>query len=103
MTNPRSLLRTGGFSLERRELLKSALTGTLALSFPSLLRGAQADKLTVIDAGGTNVVVFMSTDGVFLVDSGAPKSAEKLMSALGANAKVQTLFNTHYHLDQTAN
>jgi len=86
---------------DRRELLKSALAGTLAMGFPSLLR-AQADKLTVIDGGGTNVVVFPSADGVILVDSGAPKSGDTLRAALGSNAKVQILFNTHYHLDQTA-
>ena len=87
---------------DRRELLKSALAGTLAMGFPSLLR-AQADKLTVIDGGGTNVVVFPSADGVILVDSGAPKSGDTLRAALGSNAKVQILFNTHCHLDQTAN
>jgi len=87
---------------DRRELLKSALAGTLAMGFPSLLR-AQADKLTVIDGGGTNVVVFPSADGVILVDSGAPKSGDTLRAALGSNAKVRILFNTHYHLDQTAN
>ncbi len=41
-----------------------------------------------------------------LVDSGAPKSGDAVMAALkgiAPNAKVQTLFNTHYHLDQTAN
>ena len=86
---------------DRRELLKSALAGTLAMGFPSLLR-AQADKLTVIDGGGTNVVVFPSADGVILVDSGAPKSGDTLRAALGSNVKVQILFNTHYHLDQTA-
>ena len=37
-----------------------------------------------------------------LVDSGAPKSGDKVMAALGGS-KVQTLFNTHYHLDQTGN
>jgi len=88
--------------LDRRELLKSALAGTVALGFPSLLRG-QSDKVAIIDGGGTNVVAFASTDGVILVDSGAPKSGDKVMAALGSNARVQTLFNTHYHLDQTAN
>jgi len=78
------------------------MAATVAMGFPSLLR-AQADKLTIIDAGGTNVFVFTSTDGVILVDSGAPTSSDKLVSALGSNVKVQTLFNTHYHLDQTAN
>jgi len=89
--------------LDRRELLKSALASTVALSFPSLLRGQQANNPMIIDGGGSNVVAFASADGVVLVDSGAPKSGDKVMAALGSNAKVQTLFNTHYHLDQTAN
>jgi cyclase len=89
--------------LHRRDLLKSAVASTVAFGFPSLLRGQQADKVTVIDGGGTNVVAFSSADGVVLVDSGAPKSGDKLIAALGSNAKVRTLFNTHYHLDQTAN
>jgi len=41
-----------------------------------------------------------------LVDSGAPGSGDAVMAALkglSPNGKVQTLFNTHYHLDQTAN
>jgi len=91
--------------LDRRELLKSALAGTAALGFPSLLRG-QGDKLTVIDGGGTNVVAFSSTDGLVLVDSGAPGNADRIVAALktfAPNGKVTTLFNTHYHLDHTGN
>jgi glyoxylase-like metal-dependent hydrolase (beta-lactamase superfamily II) len=42
-------------------------------------------------------------DGVILVDSGAPKSGDKIMAALGSNARVKTLFNTHHHTDQTGN
>jgi glyoxylase-like metal-dependent hydrolase (beta-lactamase superfamily II) len=91
-------------ALDRRELLKSALAGTVALGFPSLLRAQMAsDKIAVIDAGGTNVVAFKSTDGLVLVDSGPPKSGEKVKSALGSNARVHTLFNTHHHTDQTGN
>lgn len=92
--------------MDRRELLKSALAGTVALSFPSLLRGQGATKLSIIDAGGTNVVAFASTDGLVLVDSGAPKSGDRVMAAIKAltpGAKVQTLFNTHHHIDQTGN
>ena len=40
------------------------------------------------------------------VDSGAPKSSDNVIAALSsfaAGAKVQTLFNTHYHTDQTGN
>ena len=99
--------------MDRRELLKSALAGTMAFGLPSLLRAqAQAgginrinDKLAVIDAG-TNVVAFSTGDGLFLVDSGAPGSGDKLTSALktfAPNAKFNTVFNTHYHLDQTGN
>ena len=91
--------------MDRRELLKRALAGTIALGFPSLLRG-QADNIAILDGGGANVVAFSATDGLVLVDSGAPNNADKMLAALKAfapNAKVNTLFNTHYHLDQTGN
>jgi glyoxylase-like metal-dependent hydrolase (beta-lactamase superfamily II) len=64
------------------------------------------DKIAVIDTGGTNVVALATGDGLLLVDSGVPKSGDKLVAALkdvAANSKVHTLFNTHYHLDQTGN
>jgi cyclase len=100
--------------LDRRELLKSALAGTVALGFPSLLRGQTAnnavnrltDKFAILDGGGTNVVAFSASDGLVLVDSGAPKNGDKLLAALktfAPNAKVNTVFNTHYHLDHTGN
>jgi len=54
------------------------------------------DTVAVLDGGGANVVAFSSSDGLALVDSGAPKS-------FAAPSKVQTIFNTHYHLDQTGN
>lgn len=91
--------------MDRRELLKRALGGTIALGFPSLLRG-QADNIAILDGGGPNVVAFSATDGLVLVDSGAPNNADKILAGLKAfapNARVNTLFNTHYHLDQTGN
>jgi glyoxylase-like metal-dependent hydrolase (beta-lactamase superfamily II) len=99
--------------VDRRELLKSALVGTIAFGVPSLLRGQAAggankltDKIAVVDGGGSNVVAFSTGDGLVLVDSGVPKFGDKLVAALkgvAANSKVNTLFNTHYHLDQTGN
>jgi glyoxylase-like metal-dependent hydrolase (beta-lactamase superfamily II) len=86
--------------------LKSALAGTVALTFPSLLRGQNANKFTVTDGGGANVVAFLTSDGLILVDSGVPKNGDKVLAALKAfapNAKVNTLFNTHHHIDQTGN
>ena len=54
-----------------------------------------SDKIVLIDAGA-NVVSFSTIDGLVVVDSGVPKS-------LTDASKVQTLFNTHYHIDQTGN
>src|SRR5262245_60374409 len=64
--------------------------------------GRLTDKLAVFDGGGANVLAFDSGEGLVLVDSGAPKSADKLTASFGS-LKVRTIFNTHYHLDQTGN
>jgi glyoxylase-like metal-dependent hydrolase (beta-lactamase superfamily II) len=107
--------------MDRRQLLKGAMTGVLTLWASPLARGAQqpqqaaaangvrrlTDKLFVVDGGGTNVVAFSTGDGLFLVDSGVPGYGDKLIATLkglpGGNSRVTTLFNTHYHLDQTGN
>jgi cyclase len=92
--------------LYRRQLLKTAVAGALGMWASPRMLNAQAgrltDQLAVIDGGGSNVLAFSGGDGLVLVDSGAPKSGDKVMAAL-KNAKVQTLFNTHYHTDQTGN
>jgi glyoxylase-like metal-dependent hydrolase (beta-lactamase superfamily II) len=97
--------------VNRRDVLKSSFAGALTLWAPRLLNAqGSVTKLTpalaVIDGGGANVTAFSAGEGFVLVDSGAPKSGDAVMSALKSlapNGKVQTLFNTHYHLDQTAN
>ena len=103
--------------MDRREVLKGAMTGALTLWASPLLRASQqtnannsvqklTDKIAVVDGGGTNVVAFSTGDGLLLVDSGVPKYGDKLVAALkgvAADSKVHTLFNTHYHLDQTGN
>jgi cyclase len=61
------------------------------------------DQVAVVDGDGSNILAFFADEGVVLVDSGAPKSFDKIMASLGANAKVNTLFNTHHHVDQTGN
>src|SRR5678816_613841 len=86
--------------MNRREALKCVAGGMLAAR---TLSAQQSNQLTVIDGGGANVVAFSSADGFVLVDGGAPKSGDKIMAALGANAKVRILFNTHHHTDQTGN
>ena len=95
--------------MDRREVLKCAAAGVFTawtsrrLSAQLPAGGRLTDKLSVVDGGGANLVAFSASDGFVLVDSGAPKSGDKVMGALGSNAKVHTLFNTHYHPDQTGN
>jgi cyclase len=103
--------------VDRREVLRGVTTGVLTLWASPLLRASQqtnaissvrklTDKLSVVDAGGTNAVALSTGAGLLLVDSGAPGSGNEFLAALknvAANAKVQTVLNTHYHLDHTGN
>jgi glyoxylase-like metal-dependent hydrolase (beta-lactamase superfamily II) len=97
--------------LNRREVLKGALgalaswTSARVLSAQPAFGGVRrlTDRMTVVDGGGSNVLAFFTGDGFVLVDGGVPKSFDKIMASLGANAKVNTLFNTHHHVDQTGN
>jgi cyclase len=62
------------------------------------------DQLFVISGGGGNVTVFNSPEGVLLVDGGSrERSAEvlKLVKKRTGASKIHTLFNTHWHWDQT--
>ena len=101
MVNRRHFLTSGAAALwASARSLKGQQPGAVRLT----------DKLAVLDGGGANVLVFSGAssggDGLVLVDSGAPKSGDQVMAGLktfAAGAKVQTLFNTHYHLDQTGN
>ena len=97
--------------MKRRDLLKGAVTGGLAIWAPRALRAQQpltrlAGDLAVIDAGGTNVTAFSTSEGFVLVDSGAQGAGDALAAALKSlesTGKIQALFNTHYHVDHTAN
>src|SRR5271163_42784 len=88
----------GEGQVNRRDLLKSSVVGALGLwaSRGVFAQNRVTDKLAVMDAGGANVLAFSGADGLVLVDSGAPKS-------FAPSSKVQILFNTHYHIDQTGN
>jgi cyclase len=63
-----------------------------------------ADRIFVICGGGGNVTVFNSSEGILLVDGGSPeRSADvlKLVEQRTGSLRVHTLFNTHWHWDQT--
>jgi glyoxylase-like metal-dependent hydrolase (beta-lactamase superfamily II) len=67
--------------------------------------------MTLVDGGGSNVLAFAAGDGVVLVDSGAPKSFDRIVASLpfGSaqgkpfDARIHAVFNTHHHIDQTGN
>jgi cyclase len=63
-----------------------------------------SDKLVLISGAGANVVAMSGPDGALLVDGGVQaRSADLVKLALketGAK-KVHTLFNTHWHPEQT--
>jgi glyoxylase-like metal-dependent hydrolase (beta-lactamase superfamily II) len=99
-------------TIRRRAVLEGAL-GVCGLALPPLARRALAadsdevtratDRLAVLAGAGGNVLALSTADGLVVVDSGAAASGAALLAALGAlpnGARVHTLFNTHWHLDQ---
>lgn len=62
------------------------------------------DGLHLLTAGGINVVARTDANGVLLVDGGAAETAEivlETVAKLSPNGKIHTLFNTHWHAEQT--
>jgi glyoxylase-like metal-dependent hydrolase (beta-lactamase superfamily II) len=98
--------------MDRRQLLKGAvggMTGLLALPRLSISQQAPGstrlnDRLAVVNGVGTNVLVHTTKDGMVLVDSGAPEYSNTLKTRLAeieGSKRVQTVFNTHFHLENT--
>jgi len=105
----------------RRQMLKTALGGAagIALGAPVLrLGGARAqaaptgaltlrlsDRLFVVSIPGeANVVAQTGADGILLVDGGSVGASGRLtdaVSGLPGAGPVHTIFNTHWHAEQT--
>ena len=105
----------------RRQILKAAIGGAagFVLGAPVMrLSGAQAqavpesagtlrladDLFVVRIPGEANVVAQTDANGVLLVDGGSAGASDALMkavSALPGGGPVRTLFNTHWHPEQT--
>jgi glyoxylase-like metal-dependent hydrolase (beta-lactamase superfamily II) len=63
-----------------------------------------ADSLYILSGAGCNVVVRTGADGIVMVDGGLVQNAAALAQAVAALPKggpVKTLFNTHWHPEQT--
>lgn len=95
---------------DRRSILKQGLGlaclplfgGLSACSKPAakLPVTALGERLRLITGAPGNVLALTTTDGVLLVDSGSVDLAPSVQATL-EGARVHTLFNTHYHADQS--
>jgi cyclase len=125
----------------RRQFLKTLVGGGAALASPAWMSGAGAllprltfagehapervgaptvepltDSLALIAGAGGNVLALSGTDGVLLVDTGAPERTHEILKSVatlpGARAgkgsksisgspSIPVAFNTHWHWDHT--
>ena len=105
----------------RREILKAAIGGAAGLVLGAPIQGlaasaAQAapgtaatqqlsdDLFVVTLPGEANVIAHTTRGGVLLVDGGSAAASDALMKAVTAlpgGGPVDTIFNTHWHPEQT--
>lgn len=97
----------------RRALLKAAACGAAACAVPRLVPAQNARPLevtrlrpniAVISGAGANVVAAADDEGVILVDGGLADQAPRLLDTVADafdGRPVRTLFNTHWHPEQT--
>lgn len=107
-TNRRNFLRTGVGGLAG--IASVPLLGGLAGCQQAPVREAAAPRggvstarlsgrVTVVQGAPGNLVALSGGDGIVLVDSGSAALAPAAKAAIGGS--VRTVFNTHYHADQT--
>ena len=88
--------------IDRRQFLKVTLGGTLVVPRMAVSQSSGItklnDTLSLVTSVGTNVLALSTRDGFVLVDGGAPQYVRELTAL---TPRVQTVFNTHYHLENT--
>ena len=93
----------------RRTFLKAATAG-LAVARYAFAQNSKistaplGDNLYLLGGAGCNIVVHTGADGVVMVDGGLAENAAALKEAVAAlpnGGPVRTLFNTHWHPEQT--
>ena len=97
------------WSPTRRTFLKAAPVSFAAVRFalaqnPNITTTPLGENLYLLGGAGCNVVARTGTDGVVLVDGGLAQNAGALAQAVAAlpnSGPVRTLFNTHWHPEQT--
>jgi len=90
---------------KRREFLRSLAAGAAALSLPrigfgqaSLTSTKLSDSISVISGAGNNIVALAGSGGSLLVDCGDAAHAQEVLKITG---RVNTVINTHWHLEST--
>jgi cyclase len=96
------------WSSTRRTFLKTAAAGVSAgfvfSKTPNITTTQLSDTLFLLGGAGCNIVVNTGKDGVLMVDGGLAENASALAQAVAAlphSGPVRTLFNTHWHPEQT--
>ncbi len=98
------------FVSTRRTFLKAATAATVAAPYalaqaPKITTAPLGDNLYLLGGAGGNVITRTGADGVVLVDGGLAENADALAQAVASlpngSRKIQTLFNTHWHPEQT--
>jgi cyclase len=88
----------------RREFLQALAAGAAALGIPRAAFGQTSsatkltDKVMLVTGAGNNIVVLSGGDESLLVDCGDAAHAQDLLKLA---ARVNTVFNTHWHPEST--
>ncbi|PWT96852.1 MAG: hypothetical protein C5B51_32495 [Terriglobia bacterium] len=96
------------FVSTRRGFLKSAVAGLAApyafAQNSKITATPLAENIHLLSGAGANVIAHTGADGVLIIDGGLAQNADVLLQAVAALPKsgpVRTLFNTHWHPEQT--
>jgi cyclase len=96
------------FVSTRRTFLKAAAAGLAApyafAQTPKITSTELGDHVFLLGGAGGNVIAHTGADGLLLVDGGLAENADALAQAVAAlpnGGPVRTLFNTHWHPEQT--
>jgi glyoxylase-like metal-dependent hydrolase (beta-lactamase superfamily II) len=85
-------------------VLKGGLMPRQALAATALAATPVGDRHLLVSGAGGNVLVAHGGDGVLLVDAGRRETASALLALVKdktGGKPLGTVFNTHWHLDQT--
>jgi cyclase len=96
-------------SSTRRTFLKTAAAAGVSAGFvfadsAKITAAPLGDRLFLLTGAGCNIVVETGSSGVVMVDGGLAQNASALaqvVAALPDGGPVRTLFNTHWHPEQT--